>query len=32
MTSEVVFVPELIGSNYLAWKLKMIDALRSKNL
>ena len=32
MTSEVAFVPELIGSNYLAWKRKMIDVLRSKNI
>ena len=32
MTSEVVFVPKLVGSNYLAWKRKMIDVLRRKNL
>jgi hypothetical protein len=32
MTSEVVYVLELVGSNYLAWKRKMIDVLRSKNL
>ena len=32
MTSEVVFVLELVGSNYLAWKRKMIDVLKSKNL
>ena len=32
MTSEVAFVPELVGPNYLAWKRKMIDVLRSKNL
>ena len=32
MTSEVVYVPELVDSNYLAWKRKMIDVLRSKNL
>ena len=32
MTSEVAFVPELIGSNYLSWKRKMIDVLRSKNI
>ena len=32
MTFEVAFVPELVGSNYLAWKRKMIDVLRSKNL
>ena len=30
MTFEVSFVPELVGSNYLAWK--MTDVLRSKNL
>jgi len=32
MTSKVVFFPELVGSNNLAWKRKMIDVLRSKNL
>jgi hypothetical protein len=32
MNLEVVFVPKLVGSNYLAWKRKMIDVLRSKNL
>ena len=32
MTFEVAFVPELVGSNYLAWKRKMIDVLMSKNL
>ena len=32
MTSEVASVPELVGSNYLAWKRKMIDVLRNKNL
>jgi len=32
MTFEVAYVPELVGSNYLAWKRKMIDVLRSKNL
>jgi hypothetical protein len=32
MTSEVVYVHELVGSNYLTWKRKMIDVLRSKNL
>ena len=32
MTSEVASIPELVGSNYLAWKRKMIDVLRSKNL
>ena len=32
MTSKVASVPELVGSNYLAWKRKMIDVLRSKNL
>ena len=32
MTSEVASVPELVGSNYLAWKRKMINVLRSKNL
>ena len=32
MTSEVASVPELVGLNYLAWKRKMIDVLRRKNL
>ena len=32
MTSKVTSVLELVGSNYLAWKRKMIDVLRSKNL
>ena len=32
MALEVAFVPELVGPNYLAWKRKMIDVLRSKNL
>ena len=32
MTLEVDSVPELVGPNYLAWKKKMIDVLRSKNL
>ena len=32
MTLEVVFVPELVGSNYISWKRKMIDVLRRKNL
>ena len=32
MTSEVAFVPELVGSNYISWKRKMIDVLRSKNI
>ena len=32
MTSKVAFVPELVGSNYLTWKRKMIDVLRSKNI
>ena len=32
MTSGVAFVPELVGSNYLACKRKMIDVLSSKNL
>ena len=32
MTLEVDFVHKLVGSNYLAWKRKMIDVLRSKNL
>ena len=31
MTSEVAFVHELVGSNYLTWKRKKIDVLRSKN-
>ena len=32
MTSEVASIPELVGSNYLAWKRKMIDVLRIKNI
>ena len=32
MSSEVAFVPKLVGPNYLAWKRKMIDVLRSKNI
>ena len=32
MTSEVAFVPELVGFNYLTWKRKMIDVLTSKNI
>ena len=32
MTSEVASVPKLVGSNYLSWKRKMIDVLKSKNL
>ena len=32
MTSEVAYVPELVGSNYLAWKRKMIDVLMNKNI
>ena len=31
MTSKVASIPELVGSNYLAWKRK-IHVLRSKNL
>ena len=32
MTSEVVSILELVGSNYLSWKIKIIDVLRSNNL
>jgi hypothetical protein len=32
MTLEVVYVPELVGSNYLAWKRKMINVLRTKSI
>ena len=32
MTSEVDSIAELVGSNYLAWKRKMIDVLMSKNI
>ena len=32
MTLEVAFVPELVGPNYLALNIKMIDVLRSKNI
>ena len=32
MTFEVASIPELVGSNYLSWKRKMIDVLRSKNI
>ena len=32
MTFEVASILELVGFNYLAWKKKMIDVLRTKNL
>ena len=32
MTLEVAYVLELVGPNYLSWKRKMSDVLRSKNL
>ena len=32
MTLEVDFVLELVGPNYIAWKIKMIDVIKSKNL
>ena len=33
MASEVAYVPELVGSNYLVQNIrKMIDVLKSKNL
>ena len=32
MTLEAASIPELVGSNYLTWKRKMIDVLKSKNL
>ena len=32
MNSKVAFVLKLVGPNYLAWKRKMIDVLKSKNL
>ena len=32
MTSQIHHVPELIGPNYLQWKRKMINVLRSRNL
>ena len=32
MTSKVAYVPKLVGSNYLSWKRKLIDVLRSKNI
>ena len=32
MTSKVASIRELVSSNYLASKRKMIDVLRSKNL
>ena len=32
MTSEVAYVPELVGFNYLSWKRNMIDVLKSKSL
>jgi len=32
MNSHIHHVPELVGPNYLQWKRKMIDELRSRNL
>lgn len=32
MSSEIHHVLELVGHNYLQWKIKMIDVLSSKNL
>ena len=32
MSSKVAYVPKLVGPNYLAWKRKMIDVFRSKNI
>ena len=32
MIFKVAYVPELVGSNYLAKKRKMIDVLKSKNI
>ena len=32
MNSQIHNVPELVGPNYLQWKRKMIDVLRSRNL
>ena len=32
MTSEVAYVPQLVGSNYLPWKRKTINVPRNKNL
>ena len=32
MTSEVVSISTLVGSNYLSWKIKMNDVIRSNNL
>ena len=28
MISKALFIPTLVGSNYLSWKIKMIDMLR----
>ena len=32
MSSELAYVPELVGINYLSYKKKTIDILRSMNL
>ena len=32
MNSQIHNVPELVSHNYLQWKRKMIDVLRSRNL
>ena len=32
MTLEVASLPKLVGPNYIAWKIKIIDFLRSKNI
>ena len=32
MNSKIGYIPELVGSNYLSWKTKMINVLKSKNI
>jgi len=32
MTSEIILIPNLIGTNYLVWKRKLINILKAKNL
>ena len=32
MNSEVAYILEFVGPNYLSWKRKIIDVLRSKNV
>jgi hypothetical protein len=32
MTSKLLYVPKLVGPNYIPWKKKLIDIIMSKNL